>query len=813
MPNVMFIDSSGRIWTTANAPASGPTGSGAITIYESDGAGGWIITDIDLAAAGYNGVVTKLIEVGGQIYGLQNYYPAEWWESDTWGFGYDYPDRIIRIDSLGNVNLVIDNGAAVADRIVDIAPGPDGDSNIYMTMNGDLTKYFYFKRVNVSGPGPYTLEDTPNSPVNQGWGQRHTYYDLAYAGKMDDGTDMWIAADYHRGSYGRGPAGMGWDSGYVRQAAATEAGAEAYIDTGFGWENMTKMEYSNLSKQVWMGAHSWLHWQWAWLTNETYDYGALGSDATAAGGVDASQPGTADEATMIGTKTAGNGQQWFQDLGFGAANGYWADPVPNPMNMQIRFKINSYSTAPDPTYSAYLLELGPHGDSRTNAGLTGRPPLVAVYFDGETGHLKFQEITYDAGSDTKAATDLADLGAISTGTWYTVHVTADYETMTAKCYLDGVEVYNGAVNPLDTWQNGSAGFGAAVDLDHNGIAGTNELYVAGNDTAEVVFDYAVIGLGSEILPSDPDTAWPTQPIADGGLAAAMVDGRVLPELWMITNVMARFSGDPANDGFFTHENTVNQYVGPVDTGSVWHANMNFPAESNQPNGTYWVSAIGVNPNDGSGWMSWAADLSYDAAGEWGSVGNVYRMARTSAVPSDEDLASNNLGAPQASHTDGAKADNRSHVYDLAFDGDTAYALVLDVETGEYNLFSTANPADVGACCLPGGCQELAELECLSNGGIFQGNGTDCATAECEFQVCHDPFADADGDGDVDQDDFARFQICFTGDATGDPLGTFPPQNCECFDTDGDGDVDGADFTAFQACASGPGIPADATCDD
>jgi hypothetical protein len=108
---------------------------------------------------------------------------------------------------------------------------------------------------------------------------------------------------------------------------------------------------------------------------------------------------------------------------------------------------------------------------------------------------------------------------------------------------------------------------------------------------------------------------------------------------------------------------------------------------------------------------------------------------------------------------------------------------------------------------------LAELECLSNDGIFQGNGTTCVNSDCEFQVCHDPFADADGDGDVDQDDFARFQMCFTGDATGDTLGTYPPQNCACFDTDGDGDVDGTDFTAFQDCASGPGIPADTTCDD
>jgi len=808
MPHDMIMDDNGRIYTTANAPTSIGTGGGALSIYEPDGSGGWTITDVDLNAAGYNGVVTKFIKVDGVIYALQNYYPAQWWESDTWQMGYDFPDRILRVNSNGSVNLIIDVGMTVTERIVDISCGPDGDSNIYMTRNGDLHDWFYFQRIDVSGPGPYTVDDTANSPKDQGWGERHTYWDLEYAGKMNDGTDMWINPGYHRGYYYRNPAGIGWASGYDRQSAYTTGGADATLNPDFGFKDNTAMAYSNASKQLWMGGRSWEHWKWAWET-DTYDYGSLGSDATAAGGSDASEPGSADEATLVGTKTAGNSQYWFMDVGFGAAHGYWSDPVPNPMSMEIRFKINSYSTSPDPTYSAYLLELGPHGDSAT----TGRPSLVAVYFDGNDGHLKFQEITYDSGTDTKAATTLADMGAISTGTWYEVNVVMDYNALTAKCWLDGVSKYDGSVNPLNTWQDGSVGFGAAVDIDHSGIGGTNDLYVPGNETAEVAFDYAVLSLGDEVLPSEPDSEWPTQPIDEGGFAAAMVDGRVLPENWQITNIMARFNGDITADGFFIEDDGLNHYVGPVDAGSMWHVNLSFPATSNQPNAHYWMSAMSVNPKDGSGWMSWGGHMSFDGStvyegsGEWGPVGNVYRMDRESSVPTDEDLASNNLGAPQAAHTDSGKADNRSHVEDVIFDGDTVYALVVDVETGEYNLFSATNPATSGACCLPDGCSELAELECLAQGGVYQGDGVSCAAANCEFQVCHDPFADADGDGDVDQDDFARFQICFTGNS-GDPLGTYPPQNCECFDTDGDGDVDGADFTAFQNCASGPGIAAD-----
>ncbi|UCD29178.1 MAG: hypothetical protein JSV03_01460, partial [Planctomycetota bacterium] len=76
--------------------------------------------------------------------------------------------------------------------------------------------------------------------------------------------------------------------------------------------------------------------------------------------------------------------------------------------------------------------------------------------------------------------------------------------------------------------------------------------------------------------------------------------------------------------------------------------------------------------------------------------------------------------------------------------------------------------------------------------------------------CPDPFADVDGDDDVDQDDFAEFQLCYTGSG-----GTLA-EGCDCFDqepTGGDGDVDENDYNRFQNCASGPEVPADPACDD
>ncbi|GMV98041.1 MAG: hypothetical protein AMXMBFR83_23940 [Phycisphaerae bacterium] len=73
------------------------------------------------------------------------------------------------------------------------------------------------------------------------------------------------------------------------------------------------------------------------------------------------------------------------------------------------------------------------------------------------------------------------------------------------------------------------------------------------------------------------------------------------------------------------------------------------------------------------------------------------------------------------------------------------------------------------------------------------------------EFCPTPFADFDGDGDVDQVDFGEFQRCFTG------FGGATSPECACFDQDGINGVDDADLTAFVNCASGPNIQADPGC--
>ena len=87
-----------------------------------------------------------------------------------------------------------------------------------------------------------------------------------------------------------------------------------------------------------------------------------------------------------------------------------------------------------------------------------------------------------------------------------------------------------------------------------------------------------------------------------------------------------------------------------------------------------------------------------------------------------------------------------------------------------------------------------------------------------YEACNDPVFDSEPDGDVDVEDFARFQRCIT-------KGLTPPfslsQECACFDLgddnhdgylESDGDIDERDLAAFLECASGPGVPADPACD-
>ncbi len=139
------------------------------------------------------------------------------------------------------------------------------------------------------------------------------------------------------------------------------------------------------------------------------------------------------------------------------------------------------------------------------------------------------------------------------------------------------------------------------------------------------------------------------------------------------------------------------------------------------------------------------------------------------------------------------------------------------------------PQPVGACCIGGICiPDQHETNCAGAGGAWAGAGTSCASGLCAngaccvndactlqeensclsaggawlglFSVCFDGLCpicddgDFDGNGRIDLQDFAGFQICFQADGAGD---------CKCLDMDNDNDVDLADYGLFAPLISGP----------
>jgi hypothetical protein len=88
------------------------------------------------------------------------------------------------------------------------------------------------------------------------------------------------------------------------------------------------------------------------------------------------------------------------------------------------------------------------------------------------------------------------------------------------------------------------------------------------------------------------------------------------------------------------------------------------------------------------------------------------------------------------------------------------------------------------------------------GAFAPGEEVACLGRSLVIDACPTPFADADEDGDVDQSDFAAFEVCYTGSPPG---ASYDAEKCHCFDRNHDGDVDEHDLSEFEYCATGPGV--------
>ncbi len=311
-------------------------------------------------------------------------------------------------------------------------------------------------------------------------------------------------------------------------------------------------------------------------------------------------------------------------------------------------------------------------------------------------------------------------------------------------------------------------------------------------------------------------------------STAMAYDPVRKKVWIVPHgensafgaalIMSRWNGTPANSGLYTG-NMVDVNPDPliedmrmegIEPGTClnnqdnWHANGNDPMAQEDNGGLYWATCMKIDPYDGKAWMSWGSQAGYNYAGTYGPVGPIYTVEPDGCGPSG------NEGNPQAAHPE--YGTNASETVGLAFGKNAAgedkvYALTIDLVRREFNLFEAdAGSPPTGACCTSLGCVITTVDRCV---GEYQGDGVICENVDCSCRACHKPFADGDGDGDVDQADFAILQMCISGP---DGVVADAPCKCSCYDRDGANGVDAADITLWIKCASGPGIAADPDCE-
>jgi hypothetical protein len=106
--------------------------------------------------------------------------------------------------------------------------------------------------------------------------------------------------------------------------------------------------------------------------------------------------------------------------------------------------------------------------------------------------------------------------------------------------------------------------------------------------------------------------------------------------------------------------------------------------------------------------------------------------------------------------------------------------------------------------LTAGSFDQSTVTLLPPAGVVSSSSLTNLTLRAVPEQCNTPSADADGDHDVDLDDFGVFQRCYGAGSSGSG------GLCQCMDLDRTGEsadrIDNSDFIAFKACAGGADVP-------
>lgn len=158
------------------------------------------------------------------------------------------------------------------------------------------------------------------------------------------------------------------------------------------------------------------------------------------------------------------------------------------------------------------------------------------------------------------------------------------------------------------------------------------------------------------------------------------------------------------------------------------------------------------------------------------------------------------GGAVAGRTDlGELAGGYSYAYDINNHGE-----VVGTSDSRAVYWSGGAPVDLNRRIPQMSAWTLSSARQISAEGLVVGTGYLLGIPHAF--VLEPAAPDYDLDLDVDQEDFAHFQRCYTGTDV-------PQDDPACWNAllDGDSDVDRDDFLVFQACRSGPGLPATDDC--